>query len=177
LIASAFAVKQSAWPLFPLYFAYLWFKNKDLPAGRQGKKIFYKSLFTFGLVFAVLVLPFFLWNPKAFLDSTVFYLSGNTPNSYPISGYGFGMLMHEFGLIRDLKDNFPFIIPQIVVSVPLLFYLIKFLKKNTSVKNLILTYGIFLFVYWYFSRYFNNSHIVYLTILFTTAYFWPEKND
>ena len=185
LIAASFAVKQSVWPIFPLYVAYLWFKNKDLPAGplrrteasRQGKKIFYKSLLTFLGVFLVLVLPFFLWNPKAFLDSTVFYLSGNTPNSYPISGYGFGMFLHEFGIIKDLKENFPFIIPQVIAGIPLLYFLIKYLKKNTSVKVLILTYGVFLFVYWYFSRYFNNSHIVYLTILFTTAYFWPEKND
>ncbi len=30
-----------------------------------------------------------------------------------------------------------------------------FLRKNPTVKQLILTYAIFLFVYWYFSRYFN----------------------
>ncbi len=177
-IAAAFGVKQSAWPLFPLYLAYLWFKDKNPSASSgQGKKIFYKSLLAFGLTFAIIVLPFFLWDPRAFLDSTVFYLSGNTPNSYPISGYGFSMLLNEFGLIRDLKGNFPFIIPQLIVGTPLLFILIKTLAKNTSVKNLILTYGVFLFVYWYFSRYFNNSHIVYLTILFTTAYFWPEKEN
>lgn len=170
LIAASFAVKQSVWPLFPLYFAYLWFTNKN-------KKEFYKSLGVFIGTFSLLVLPFFLWDPRAFLDSTVFYLSGNTPNSYPISGYGFGMLLHEFGIIKDLKDNFPFIIPQMIIAVPLLILLIRFLKKNNSVKNLILTYGIFLFVFWFFSRYFNNSHIIYLTIVFTTAYFWPGKND
>ena len=168
-IAAAFAVKQSVWPLFPLYIAYLWFTNKN-------KKEFYKSLGVFVGTFSLLVLPFFFWDPRAFLDSTIFYLSGNTPNSYPISGYGFGMLLHEFGIIKDLKDNFPFIIPQMIIAVPVLIYLIKFLKNNTSIKNLILTYGIFLFVFWFFSRYFNNSHIVFLSLVFTTAYFWPEKN-
>lgn len=171
LIACAFAVKQSVWPLFPLYLAYLWFKD-------PSRKAVKKSIPVFILTFAILVGPFFLWNPQAFLDSSVFYLSGNTPNSYPISGYGFGMLLSEFGLIKDLKANFPFIIPQILVGVPALILLIKYLRKNTSVKVLILVYGIFLFIYWYLSRYFNNSHIIYLTILFTTAYFWPEeKND
>lgn len=169
LLASAFAVKQSVWPLFPLYFAYLWFKNKD-------KKTLVKTLFVFLITFGVLVLPFFLWNPKAFLDSTVFYLSGNTPNSYPISGYGFGMLLKEFGIIKDVHDKFPFIIPQLIVSVPLLFFLVRMLKKNNSTKNLILVYAIFLSVYWYLSRYFNNSHIVYIAILLTTVYFWPSKD-
>lgn len=169
LIACAFAVKQSAWPLFPLYFAYLWFADPT-------KQVIKKSIPFFILTLVIIVGPFFIWNPQAFLDSTVFYLSGNTPNSYPISGYGFSMLLSEFGFIKDLNESFPFIIPQFVVGIPLLFVLIKYLRKNLSVKTLILTYALFLFVYWYFSRYFNNSHIVYLTILFTTAYFWPEKD-
>lgn len=167
-IGLAFAVKQSVWPLLPLYFFYLWIKNED-------KKVFIKSVATFTITFSAIVLPFFIWDPKAFLDSTIFYLSGNTPNSYPISGYGFGMLMNEFGYIKDLKGSFPFIITQLIVGIPVLLLLLRYLKKNTSVKSLILTYAIFLFVFWYFSRYFNNSHVVFLSILVTTAYFWPEK--
>ncbi|HBB76264.1 MAG: hypothetical protein A2186_00640 [Candidatus Levybacteria bacterium RIFOXYA1_FULL_41_10] len=170
LIGASFAVKQSVWPLFPLYLAYLWFLNKD-------KGVFYKSLAIFSGIFLILVLPFFLWDPKAFLDSTIFYLSGNTSHSYPISGYGFGMLLNEFGIIQDLKGQFPFIVIQALVGIPLLLLLIKYLKKNHSVKNLVLTYGIFLFVYWYLSRYFNNSHIAFLSLIFTTAYFWPDKEQ
>ena len=170
LLAFAFTVKQSVWPLFPLYIGYLWFTNKD-----NGN--LYKTIAVFAAVFLSIVLPFFLWDPKAFLDSTIFYLSGNIPNSYPISGYGFGMLLHELGFIKSLKENFPFVIPQVVVGIPLLLGLLRYLKNNLSVKSLILTYGIFLFVYWYFSRYFNNSHVVFLSILFTTAYFWPENES
>ena len=168
LMGFAFAVKQSVWPLFPLYITYLWFKNKN-------KKDLIKPLSVLAMTFGTIVLPFFLWDPKAFLDSTVFYLSGNALHSYPISGYGFGMLLNEFGFINDLKGNFPFIIPQIIVAMPTLALLINYLRKNSTVKNLILTYAVFLFVFWYFSRYFNNSHIIYLTILLTTAYFWPDE--
>ena len=168
LMGFAFAVKQSVWPLFPLYITYLWFKNKN-------KKDLIKPLSVFAMTFGTIVLPFFLWDPKAFLDSTVFYLSGNALHSYPISGYGFGMLLNEFGFINDLKGNFPFIIPQIIVAMPTLALLINYLRKNSTVKNLILTYAVFLFVFWYFSRYFNNNHIIYLTILLTTAYFWPDE--
>ncbi len=168
VIALAFTVKQSVWPLFPFYIAYLWFK-------KTRKINFYKTLALFSIVFLSIVLPFLLWDPKAFLESTIFYLSGNAPNSYPISGYGFGMLLNQFGFIKSLKEPFPFIIPQIIVGLPLFFYLLRFLKKNPSIKNLILTYGIFLFVFWYFSRYLNNSHLIYLSIVFTTVYFWPDK--
>lgn len=166
LIGLAFAVKQSAWPLFPFFIAYLWFMERDL-------KHVLKVLGVFGFTFSIVVLPFFLWNQKAFIDSTILYLSGNTPHSYPISGYGFGMLLNQFGIIKDIKDSFPFAIFQLIAGIPLLVYLLKYLRKNNSVKILILAYTIFLFVFWYFSRYFNNSHIAYISIVLTTAYFWP----
>ncbi len=169
-LALAFAVKQSAWPLFPFYVSYLWFKEKD-------KTKVFQSIGIFVVIFGIIVLPFFLWDSKAFIYSTVLYLSGNAPNSYPISGYGFGMLLNQFGVIKSVKDQFPFAIFQLLIGMPLLIYLIRHLKKNLSVKYLILAYAIFLSVFWYFSRYFNNSHIAYLTLLFTCAYFWPNKDE
>lgn len=168
LLALAFAVKQSAWPIFPFYVAYLFFKQKD-------KNAIFRVLGVFSLVFAVIVTPFFLWNPKVFIDSTILYLTGATEHSYPVSGYGFGMLLHQFGFIKNIHDQFPFAIFQLLFGVPILIYLVKYLKENVSVKNLVLVYGVFLFFFWYFSRYFNNSHIVYLTIVLTTAYFWPSS--
>src|SRR3990167_3057720 len=70
LMAFAFATKQSVWPIFPFYFAYLYLRNKNL------KKTL-SDLIPFTVVFSVIVLPFFLWNPQAYLNSTIFYLSGN----------------------------------------------------------------------------------------------------
>ena len=168
-IALSFAVKQSVWPIFPLYFAFLYFKNKAL------KKTL-KELSLFFFVFLAIVLPFFAWNPKAFIDSTILYLSGSVLHSYPVSGYGFGMVLHELGIIKDLNAYYPFWIWQLLFGLPLSVILIKYLRKNTSINKLILFYGLFLFVFWYFSRYLNNSHFGYLSVIFITAYFWPEEN-
>jgi uncharacterized membrane protein len=167
-IALAFAVKQSAWPILPFYFAYLFFKEKNL------KKTLL-AISSFAVSFIAVTIPFFLWNPKAFLDSTIFYLSGNTEHSYPISGYGLGKLLESFGFIKDIYASYPFYIWQFIICIPLLFFLIKYLRKHSNVKTLILLYGIFLFVFWYLSRYFNNSHLGYLSLVFITAYFWPEN--
>lgn len=166
----AFAVKQSVWPILPFYIAYLWFTKRNL-------KELLKTLGVFVGTFAIIVLPFFFWNPKAFLDSTILYLSGNTEHAYPISGYGFGMLLNQFGTINNIHDQFPFVIFQLLIGIPLIIYLINHLKKNLSVKHLILVYTFFLFVFWYFSRYFNNSHIAYISILITMAYFWPQDEN
>src|SRR3989344_6655829 len=169
-IALAFAVKQSAWLLFPFYVAYLFFTTKSI------KKTIL-SLLPFIVVFGVIVVPFFLWDQNAFLDSTVRYLSGDTKHSYPISGYGLGRLLHEVGVIKDLKEHYPFVIWQAVVGLPLLVGLIYYLKKLPSISRLILVYVIFLFVYWYLSRYFNNSHLSYISLVFITAYLWPGDEE
>lgn len=163
----AFAIKQSVWPLAPFYFAYLYFKTK------KPKKLAL-PLITFSVIFLVIVVPFIWWNPQAFLNSTVLYLSGNTEHSYPVSGYGFGKILQDIGYISDPKSYYPFHIWQLVVGVPLLVVGIRYLQKNPTVKRMITIYTLFLFVYWYFSRYFNNSHLGFLSVLFITAYFFPE---
>lgn len=168
LVALAFAIKQSVWPFFPFYAAYLFFKTKSFK--KTGA-----LLIPFTVTFLTIVVPFFLWDQKAFIASTISYLSGSTPHSYPISGYGFGMVLKELGFIKDIKVYYPFIYWQLFICAPLLVGLLYYLKKTPSVGRLIIVYGIFLFVYWYLSRYFNNSHLAYLSIIFLTAYFWPDK--
>lgn len=169
-IALAFAIKQSSWPILPLYLAFLYFRTKSVRATA-------KVLLPFFLTFGAIVLPFLIWDKKAFIDSTILYLSGSVPHSYPVSGYGFGMLLSSLGFIKDLHTYYPFFIYQSVVGIPVLTALILYLRKNPSVARLITTYGIFLFVFWYFSRYFNNSHLGYLSMVFITAYFWPTPSQ
>jgi len=166
----AFATKQSVWPIFPFYLAFIYFRNKNI------KKTFLE-LIPFTFIFLIITLPFFLWNMKAFLDSTVFYLTGNIPHSYPVAGYGFGKVLQGLGFIKNVNLYYPFWIWQVVFGLPLLIYLIKWQKKDISLKRLIISYGLFLFVFWYFSRYFNNSHLAYLSTVFITAYFWPKDNE
>lgn len=167
-MALAFATKQSVWPIFPFYFAYLYFENRSF-------KKSVVEIIPFAATFLVIVAPFFFWNPKAFLDSTIFFLAGNIPHSYPISGYGFGMILNQMGVIKNVNDYFPFIIFQLIVCLPLLVGLIIWQKKDNSIFRLLISYSIFLFVFWYFARYFNNSHLGYISMVLITAYFWPKE--
>lgn len=166
----AFAIKQSVWPIVPFYFAYLYFKNKNF-------KETIIQIVPFMAVFFVIVAPFIVWNFKAFMDSTIFFLSGNVVHSYPISGYGFGMFLNQVGVIKDVHSYFPFTIIQIIIGLPLMVILIFWQKRKNNVYSFIVSYSIFLFVYWYFSRYFNNSHVGYISMLFLAAYFWPEESS
>lgn len=166
-MAFAFAIKQSIWPILPFYMFYLWKKG--------DRKDFAKALSAFVVVFLAFIAPYIIWDQDSFLTSTIFYLSGQTENAYPVSGYGLGMILSQAGVLSDRYSYYPFIVWQFLICTPLLVALLYYLNKNTSVKRLLIVYGLFLFVYWYLSRYFNNSHLGYLTVIFITAYFWPEE--
>jgi hypothetical protein len=168
--AFAFAVKQSVWPLFPFYVLYVYFKTKSIT-----KTIV--TLIFFFVPFLTIVLPFYFWNQSAFIASTISFLTGTTEHSYPIAGYGLGGTLVELKIIADKFAYYPFTIWQVSIGLPVFIGLVLYLKKNPSVKKLITVYGIFLFVYWYFSRYFHNSHLAYISILFISAYFWPEAEQ
>lgn len=167
LMAFAFATKQSSWLFFPFYATYLFWTL------RSFKKTTI-TLIPLLVIFFSIVLPFYFWDPKAFTDSTIGFLSGTVKNSYPISGYGLGAVILEFNIIKDKTVYYPFHVWQLLICIPIFFGLIKYLKKNMNVGVLIFTYGIFLFVYWYLSRYFNNSHLAYISVILTTSYFWPK---
>lgn len=167
ILAFAFAVKQSVWPFFPLYWFFMY---------RANKKHVLPAFVLFSLVFTLIVGPFLLWDAKAFFDSTVNYLSGIGNQSYPISGYGFGMLLLQAGIINNVDSYFPFTFFQIAASLPVLYGAIRSINHARSVKNLLFWFGMLLFVFWYFSRYFNNSHIGYISALFMTSYFIPDEH-
>lgn len=159
----ALGVKQSAWPILPFYLSYLLFKGKF--------KWLMKALVALLITSAAIYGPFLIWDFRALLDSTIFYLSGNLPTGYPISGYGLGMLLYQLGIIKDLQDYYPLFIWQVIFGLPVMILLMHWMKKKNTIKRLLLSYGVFLFVFWYLARYFNNSHLGYLSSVFLVGYF------
>lgn len=149
--------KQTTWFIVPFYALFLW---------QQNKKMFWYVFTVVALVVGVLTMPFVLWDARAFFESVVFYLTGNSEASYPISGYGLGMMLNEFGFIRDIHAYYPFIYWQIAFALPVLVLLAFWLSRKPAASKLIISYAVFLAVYWYMSRYFNNSHLGYLSMLF-----------
>lgn len=160
LMALAVLSKQTIWFVLPFYIPFMWHETA------KKRKIFFISAVAFSSVVFVLVLPFIVWDARAFFDSVILYLSGNTAHSYPVSGYGLGMVLSAAGIITDLHAYYPFILWQAVICVPLFFLLYHWVMKSPSQSRVMLAYAVFLMVFWYLSRYFNNSHLGYLSIVF-----------
>jgi hypothetical protein len=159
-LALSLLSKQTTWFIVPFFALYLWQQTAKTPF------VFWRTLFIVGAVVAAVILPFLLWDARAFFDSVVLYLSGGTAQSYPISGYGLGMLLVDSGVILDIHAYYPFILWQLAVALPVLILLAVWLWRKPSPSRLVIAYAVFLAVYWYMSRYFNNSHLGYLSMLF-----------
>lgn len=160
MLALSFLSKQTIWFIAPFYLLYLWKQTRSHTA------VFWQTVTIIVAVSLVIVTPFLLWDPRAFIGSVILYLTGSTATSYPVSGYGWGMVLLSFGWIRDIHAYYPFIYWQLGIAVPLGIVLMRGLWAIPSQSRMIIFYAVFLGVYWYFSRYFNNSHLGFLSMLF-----------
>jgi hypothetical protein len=116
VIAFAFALlaKQTMWFAAPLYVAYLYIHFKN-----QFRKFIYAVLLMLGIGI-IFVLPFIVWDAKAFIDSVVLYLSAGGKTGYPVSGYGLSMILFNQGVIKDLHQFYPFLLWQFAFGIPVI---------------------------------------------------------
>lgn len=158
LFALAVASKQTVWFAIPLYVAAFRYT--------YATKQFIRAAVVFLSVTAAVILPFLIWDFRAFTESTIFYLSGNTLNGYPISGYGLSMLLYQWGIIRDIHQYYPFVIWQLIIGGLVILITLGGFKRKYLSGEFFIWYGLVLFAFWYTSRYFNNSHMGFLSSLF-----------
>jgi hypothetical protein len=159
VFALAVLSKQTVWFMLPLFTFFLYIKSDY----KIRPMVIY--ILSGGIIIGICTIPFLVWDYRAFFDSVVFYLSGNTVHGYPVAGYGLGMILKEAGVIKNIHDYYPFWIWQLAVGIPALIISAIYLRKHPSISALIFTHGITLFIFWYTSRYFNNSHMLYVTSL------------
>lgn len=171
LFGLALLSKQTIWFAFPFYFIGLWKLTKE------SVKDTIKYVFLSCSVLIVFAAPFIAWNYKAFFDSVILYLSGGTKYGYPVSGYGFGMILYDAGLIKNIHEYFPFAVFQILFGLPVLAISMWYMFKKPLLSRFLFGYGFTLLVIWYFSRYFNNSHLGFVSTIFVLAMLkdWDEK--
>lgn len=172
VFALAMLSKQTVWFVAPMYLVFLWV------TARKSWKACVLPVVSMALTGGFLVLPFIAWDPKAFLDSVVLYLSGGTVTGYPISGYGLGMLLNQFGIIKDLHGYYPFFLWQLGLGIPAIILSIRFLAAKPVMSRVLLGYAFTLGVVWYVSRYFNNSHMAYIGTVFVLGVMkhWDEQD-
>lgn len=162
------------------YFAFLFLLVQGNPGFPFGKKFalaarrFLPSI----LLAGVLILPFFFWNPHAFIDDTVRYPSGGLPTSYPIAGIGFSELLLRAGVFSTNDAPYPFWRIQLPIAIPLLVLLSFWMLKAPSVGRLFLSASFVLLALLFFSRFFNVNYPGFIISASALGFvFWSREQN
>ena len=107
-------------------------------------------------VTAVVVLPFLLWSPGAFIDDTLVYGT----SAYRIVGYGLsGILVDLHVVVRD--GSYPFILLALVVWVPLTLIALRRQWRAPEPWRAALGFALSFLILAWIARYFQTSGFVY----------------
>jgi hypothetical protein len=176
-LACAAASKQTAWFLVPFFLLYL-LKGTIVSQWRMLLARV-QPLVPGALLLVVTLLPFFLWNPAAFVDDTINYQSGLSSagtTTYPIKSLGLGDLALGLGWIKSSTDTFPFSIFQIVLGGLTLILLLWLQWRHNTIAQMALNYAILFFVFAFFSRTFNDNHLGFALTCFILPSFLADAN-
>lgn len=164
-LAFATGIKQSIWPLIPFYFFYLFWKTDRNQTIKNRIKKIIANTWPFFLTSIIIFIPFVIWDYKSLIDDIFKYIAGNTLLSYPINGCSLYSILWHLHIIKNKFAYYPIWISQIIFILPLIYILLKKQNKKNNTKTLLTNYIITASIFWFMSRYFNDSHIVYLVAI------------
>jgi len=168
--------KHSAWFFVPFYTLYLYWQIKD-----KNKTFIQNSLqllklsYPFIITFLLFMLPFAVWDFDSFWQDIYQFPAGSLVTSYHINGYGFSMLLYELGIIETIHSLYPAWVFQMPLGIVLFYFLYKYQKKYNTISQSLTGYGLFVFIFWLFSRFFHDNYIGYLSMIFLIACFIDER--
>ncbi len=179
----ACAAKPTAWFLVPFWLLYLlkdtWGARLLPSVSRWGAlaKTALRRAWTLPVVSLALLLPYFAWNPFAMYDDVWRWSAGQGETGYQIWGWGASNLVLGFGWVADRFEYFPFIVPQVVIAVPVLIWLFRRQLKANTISTMLWGYAVFLLVFFYFSRFMQPNYLGFLGSVLALAYFMDADAD
>ncbi len=164
-LALACGTKHPAIVFVPFYFIYL----SQSGTWRERMQRVQKPFLIWAGLTALIIAPWFLMNPGAFIDDTVSYLNGTSAISYPISGFSFGMLLISLGLLSSNMAQFPFGVVQIAVGLPVAYGLLRRQWRQPRLPEAVAGFTLLLFIAQFFSRIFNDNYLGLIIALMAVA--------
>ena len=162
----ACASKPTAWFFAPFY-GLLLMSDLALPA-LQGAAIWHWCLTLLRraapalVVFALLLLPYLLWDPLALYDDVWRWSAGQGDTGYQIWGWGGSNFVLALGWVPDRFAQWPFWLTELLVALPLLIWLLLRQLRANTLGNAAWHYGLLLLVFFYTSRFLNENYLGYI---------------
>jgi hypothetical protein len=170
-LALACGTKHPALVFVPFYFVYL---SQQGNWRERAQRILKPFAIWAGLT-ALIIMPWFLLNPNAFVDDTVSYLNGTSAVSYPISGFSYGMLLVSLGLLPSTMAQFPFGVMQIAIGLPAAYVLLRRQWRAPDLPAAIAGFALLLFISQFFSRIFNDNYLGLIIAIMAVAALMDER--
>ena len=167
LFGLACASKPTAW-FFAPFFGLLLLSNEASSQaagwGKIGRAIpaILRRLWPTIVVVLVILLPYILWNPFAFYDDVWRWSNGRGETGYQIWGWGLSNFVLALGLVKDRFQQWPFWVTEVLLALPVLLWFIRRQLQQNTLANGCWHYAIFLFVFFYSSRFLNENYLGYL---------------
>jgi hypothetical protein len=161
LLAFACATKQSAWFVTPFYFLLV---ARLLPPEKRARTLVRVAAIT-AIVPLLSLIPFLLWDGRAFLTDVMSFPSGATAINYPIRGYTLGNLLVGLNVIGSAMDYFPFWVFQLLLGIPLLLSLLRYQWRRGDTGMMLFLSGFFTLGLGFLSRYFQDNYLGYVSVM------------
>ncbi len=163
----ACASKPTAWFLAPFYLfllaggapADLW-RHPAAWLRRAAAAVWPAVLAVF-----LIVGPYFVWNPAAMVDDVWAWANGTSATAYQIWGWGASNLLLATGRVASRFVYWPFWIPQLLLSLPLLLALLWRQVRSNTLDRALWGYALTLSVFFFFSRFMNENYLGYILAL------------
>jgi len=163
----ACASKPTAWFLAPFYLLLL---AGGAPSDLWRRPVAWlrragAAAWPAGLAILLIVGPYFLWNPAALIDDVWAWANGTSATAYQIWGWGASNLLLASGQVASRFIYWPFWIPQLLLSLPLLLALLWWQVRRNTLDRALWGYALFLTVFFFVSRFMNENYLGYILAL------------
>lgn len=176
MLGLALASKQTAFIALPLW---AWWLYVEVHHHRLPSRTAWLSLAWAGGVAAAIYLPFIVWNPAAFYDDVIRYVSGVVPHTYPIGGDS----LYEFlVLFRVVPDAWAATRPFIGVALAALIFLpisAWWIRRRPTASQWLTSFVMVTFFISLANRYLYENYVSGLIGLASVslALAWIEQHD
>lgn len=163
----ACASKPTAWFFAPFYGLLLVVDQTDvMMSGGRGwgallSLILRRSKWAVA-AFALLVIPYLIWDPFAFYDDVWRWSNGQGETGYQIWGWGASNFVLAWGWVQNRFAQWPFWRLELICAFPLLIWFVDRQRRQNTLAHACWHYGVFLFVFFYSSRFLNENYLGYI---------------
>ncbi|MCK6624912.1 MAG: hypothetical protein L6R45_07020 [Anaerolineae bacterium] len=171
----AWASKPTAWFLAPFWLLYLLREGWGGRSWPERMVTLWRQAWPLPVVFGLCTLPWFVWNPEAMIDDVWRWSAGQGPTGYQIWGWGASNLVLALGGVADRFQYWPFIIPELLIGGPLLWFLLRRQLRHNTMGTMLYGYGILLLVFFFVSRFLQPNYLGYLAAVLTLAFLAEER--